>query len=160
MQVKGDFQWRGCSHDLRFGSKYSRRFLTPRDGAVQTIQTMMQAHNSKLGRKVNLLLIWGVGWTSRSRCKMEKNTYKMMFHLCIHSLFSSEQEHTCTLLLRKRCAPSVINKTNFHKFSVLLSLSCFHCWRGLSSPMNGWLYFISWLCIYSPGSIKSKKYEM
>lgn len=45
-----EFQWRGCSHDLDFGAKYSRKFLnSKRDG----MQGMMQAHNSKIGRKVH-----------------------------------------------------------------------------------------------------------
>ena len=51
MQSGDSFNWNGCSHDLRFGAKYSRRFLQQKDGD-KTIHSLMRAHNSKLGRKV------------------------------------------------------------------------------------------------------------
>lgn len=44
-----DFEWQGCSHDLGFGAKFSRRFLQYQD--ENSMQSMMQAHNSKIGRK-------------------------------------------------------------------------------------------------------------
>lgn len=44
-----DFDWKGCSHDLAFGAKFSRRFLQSQSEEVQSV---MQAHNSKIGRKV------------------------------------------------------------------------------------------------------------
>ncbi|XP_067932481.1 protein Wnt-10a-like [Watersipora subatra] len=50
MDSESEFNWNGCSHDLGFGAKYSRRFLQQRD-KDKSIQSMMQAHNSKLGRK-------------------------------------------------------------------------------------------------------------
>ncbi|XP_067929989.1 protein Wnt-10a-like isoform X2 [Watersipora subatra] len=43
-----DFEWKGCSHDLGFGAKFSRRFLQNQEEGVHLI---MQAQNSKVGRK-------------------------------------------------------------------------------------------------------------
>jgi len=51
-----DFEWQGCSHDLGFGAKFSRRFLQYQD--ENSMQSMMQAHNSKIGRKVNICLLY------------------------------------------------------------------------------------------------------
>lgn len=50
--VSSDFEWQGCSHDLGFGAKYSRKFLQSQSDE-NSMQSLMQMHNSKIGRKVS-----------------------------------------------------------------------------------------------------------
>lgn len=51
--VSNEFEWQGCSHDLGFGAKYSRKFLQSLEDEY-SIPAVMQTHNSKVGRKVRV----------------------------------------------------------------------------------------------------------
>lgn len=45
----GGWQWGGCSHNVNFGAKFSRRFLQDKGS---DLYATVSAHNTKIGRKV------------------------------------------------------------------------------------------------------------
>lgn len=45
------FKWGGCSHNLRYGMKFSRMFLDSREKATD-IHSKINLHNNQVGRMV------------------------------------------------------------------------------------------------------------
>lgn len=49
-----NWQWGGCSEDIRYGEKFSRDFLDSREDANTAIG-LMNLHNNEAGRRVSIL---------------------------------------------------------------------------------------------------------
>ena len=75
-----DWQWGGCSDNIKYGKRFSEQFVDALDDALDTNNSMIQLHNNKVGRKVR-------------RCSC-----------CIHS-FINELAQFGTLILQ--CATSI-----------------------------------------------------
>ena len=54
---KSDWQWGGCSDDIKFGEKETRRFIDKLEKGNDA-RTAFNLHNNQVGRKVGYLLIF------------------------------------------------------------------------------------------------------
>ena len=54
---KSDWQWGGCSDDIKFGEKETRRFIDRLEKGNDA-RTAFNLHNNQVGRKVGYLLIF------------------------------------------------------------------------------------------------------
>lgn len=52
-----NWQWGGCSEDIRYGEKFSREFLDVREDA-NTALGLMNLHNNEAGRRVSSYLFY------------------------------------------------------------------------------------------------------
>ena len=61
-KVNGDFEWGGCSHNVFFGHKFSRKFADASEITElkkrNNIETrLMNLHNNEVGRRVSYIKI-------------------------------------------------------------------------------------------------------
>ena len=56
-QGKSDWQWGGCSDDIKFGEKETRRFIDKLEKGNDA-RTAFNLHNNQVGRKVGYLFIF------------------------------------------------------------------------------------------------------
>ena len=56
-QPKGNigWQWGGCSDDIKFGEKETRRFIDKLERGGDAARTALNLHNNEVGRKVKLI---------------------------------------------------------------------------------------------------------
>lgn len=49
---KGEFQWAGCSDDVRFATTFTRKFVDAPERRNRDPMALMNLHNNRAGRKV------------------------------------------------------------------------------------------------------------
>ena len=49
---RGEFDWGGCSDNVRYGSDFSRMFVDAREKRMQDARAVMNIHNNRAGRRV------------------------------------------------------------------------------------------------------------
>jgi hypothetical protein len=52
-ETRADFQWGGCSDDVKFGAEFSKRFTDPSED-VASEQGLVNLHNNDVGRRVSV----------------------------------------------------------------------------------------------------------
>lgn len=52
LMPKTTFKWGGCSHNIRYGIRFSKWFLDSREKGAD-IQSKITLHNNQVGRKVS-----------------------------------------------------------------------------------------------------------
>ena len=60
-EPRGDFLWGGCSHDVRFGERFSREFIDDNENTLKE-EGLMNVWNNEAGRKVTRALRTAVCW--------------------------------------------------------------------------------------------------
>ena len=49
---RGDFDWGGCSDNVRYGSTFSRMFIDAKERRQRDGRALMNLHNNRAGRRV------------------------------------------------------------------------------------------------------------
>lgn len=57
LMPKTTFKWGGCSHNIRFGNRFSKWFLDSKEKGGD-IQSKINLHNNQVGRKVFIYLFY------------------------------------------------------------------------------------------------------
>lgn len=50
--IKGQYEWGGCSDDIYYGSEFSKKFLDSNEDPTQP-EGVMNLHNNEVGRRVS-----------------------------------------------------------------------------------------------------------
>ena len=50
---RGEFDWGGCSDNVRYGSHFSRMFVDAKERKVRDAKALMNLHNNRAGRRVS-----------------------------------------------------------------------------------------------------------
>lgn len=53
--AKGEFDWSGCSNNVKFGLKFARLFIDAKESKTRDIRGLMNLHNNNVGRRVGLV---------------------------------------------------------------------------------------------------------
>lgn len=90
------WEWGGCSHDVRFGDRFSRDWLDSR-GSPRDIHARMRIHNNRMGRQVSNM-VWLVMF-------LRDRSISLLAHIiiCLHHLSSSTQVVTDNMKRKCKC---------------------------------------------------------
>ena len=50
----GEFDWGGCSDNVRYGSEFTRHFVDAREKRIRDGRALMNLHNNRAGRRVRV----------------------------------------------------------------------------------------------------------